>query len=130
MLHKWKLRTAPRSGMVDLTAEVQGAVDRSGVRSRLACVYTPHTTAAITVNEHDDPDVARDILTAFDKLIPREGDYRHYEENSDCHIKSTLAGCSQTLIIEEGRLRLGTWQGIFFCEFDGPRDRQVWVKII
>jgi secondary thiamine-phosphate synthase enzyme len=130
MLHKLKLRTGQRSAMIDVTGEVQEAVDRSKVRSGLACVYTPHTTGAITINEHDDPDVARDILATLEKLIPQEGDYRHYEENSDSHIKSTLTGSSQTVIIEDGRLQLGAWQGIFFCEFDGPREREVWVKIL
>ena len=116
--------------MLDVTGQVQKAVERSGVRSGLACIFTPHTTAGVVINEHDDPDVARDILSTLEKLVPRQGDYRHYEENSDSHIKSALAGCSQTVIIEEGRLLLGTWQGVFFCEFDGPRQRELWIKII
>jgi secondary thiamine-phosphate synthase enzyme len=130
MLYKFKLQTKARNVMVDVTAEVQKAVGASGVRSGLACIFAPHTTAAITINEHDDPDVARDIEATLEKLVPRAGNYRHYEDNSDSHIKSTLAGCSQTVIIEDGRLLLGTWQGIFFCEFDGPRHREVWVKIV
>ncbi|MBI3694103.1 MAG: YjbQ family protein [Acidobacteria bacterium] len=130
MIHKFKIQTKTRNGMVDVTSEVQKVVERSGVESALACVFTPHTTAAITINEHDDPDVARDIVKTLEKLVPQKGDYRHYEENSDSHIKSTLAGCSQTVIIDDGRLQLGTWQGIFFCEFDGPRQREVWVKIL
>ena len=130
MIHKFKIQTKVRNGMVDVTSEVQKAVQRSVVESGLACVFTPHTTAAVTINEHDDPDVARDIVTALEKLVPQKGDYRHYEENSDSHIKSTLSGCSQTVIIEDGRLQLGTWQGVFFCEFDGPRQREVWVKIV
>lgn len=130
MLEKFKLETKARNVMVDVTAEVQKAVDRSGVRDGIACVFTPHTTAAITINEHDDPDVARDILATLCRLVPKEGDYRHYEENSDAHVKSSLAGCSQTVIIENGSVLLGTWQGVFFCEFDGPRHREVWVKIL
>jgi secondary thiamine-phosphate synthase enzyme len=130
MLQKFKVDTAARNVMVDVTAAVQKAVERSGVKSGLACIFAPHTTAAITINEHDDPDVARDILAALEKLVPQKGDYKHYEHNSDSHIKSTLTGCSQTVIIEDGRLALGTWQGVFFCEFDGPRHREVWVKIV
>lgn len=116
--------------MIDVTAQVQRAVDQSGVRTGLACIFTPHTTAAVTINEHDDPDVARDIAATLEKMVPQKGDYRHYEGNSDSHIKSTLTGSSQTVIIEDGRLQLGTWQGVFFCEFDGPRQREVWVKIL
>ncbi|HZS52450.1 MAG TPA: secondary thiamine-phosphate synthase enzyme YjbQ [Bryobacterales bacterium] len=130
MLQKLKLQTTARTLMLDVTGQVQKAVERSGVRSGLACIFTPHTTAGVVINEHDDPDVARDILSTLEKLVPRQGDYRHYEENSDSHIKSALAGCSQTVIIEEGRLLLGTWQGVFFCEFDGPRQRELWIKII
>ena len=130
MLQKFRVQTKTRNTMIDVTAEVQRAIERSGVKSGLACIFTPHTTAAITINEHDDPDVARDIWATLEKLIPQEGDYRHYEDNSDSHIKSTLAGCSQTVIIEDGQVVLGTWQGVFFCEFDGPRQREVWVKIV
>ncbi len=129
MLQKLKLQTTARTLMLDVTGQVQKAVERSGIRSGLACIFTPHTTAGVVINEHDDPDVARDILSTLEKLVPRQGDYRHYEENSDSHIKSTLAGCSQTVIIEDGRLLLGTWQGVFFCEFDGPRQRELWIKI-
>jgi secondary thiamine-phosphate synthase enzyme len=129
MLQKLKLQTTARTLMLDVTGQVQKAVERSGVRSGLACIFTPHTTAGVVINEHDDPDVARDILSTLEKLVPRQGDYRHYEENSDSHIKSALAGCSQTVIIEDGRLLLGTWQGVFFCEFDGPRQRELWIKI-
>ena len=130
MLQKLRLHTTTRNVMLDVTPEVQKAVERSGVSGGLACVFTPHTTAAVTVNEHADPDVARDMLAALGKLVPQEGDYRHCEENSDSHIKSALVGCSQTVIIEDGRLLLGRWQGIFFCEFDGPRERELWVKIL
>lgn len=130
MIQKLKLHTTACNTMLDVTPEVQKVVDGSGVRSGLACIFAPHTTAAVTVNEHADPDVARDMLAAFEKLVPQKGDYRHYEDNSDSHIESALVGCSQTAIIEDGRLLLGTWQGIFFCEFDGPRERELWVKIV
>jgi len=129
MLQKLTLQTTTRNTMLDLTAEVQRIVQQSKVRDGMACIFTPHTTAAITVNEHADPDVARDMLAALSGLVPPDGDYRHAEENSDSHIKSALVGCSQTVIIEEGRLLLGRWQGVFFCEFDGPRQREVWIKI-
>jgi len=130
MLYKLKVQTRARNILVDVTADVQKAIDQSGVKSGLACVYTPHTTAAVTINENADPDVARDMLVTLEKLIPQRGDYRHAEDNSDSHIKSSLTGCSQTVIIDQGRLLLGTWQGVFFCEFDGPRHREVWVKIL
>ena len=130
MIYKFKVRTETRRAMLDVTAEIQKTVEQSGVRSGLACIFTPHTTAGVAINEHDDPDVARDILATLERVVPREGDYRHYEGNSDSHIQATLAGCSQTVIIEDGRLQLGTWQGVFFCEFDGPRQREVWVKIV
>jgi secondary thiamine-phosphate synthase enzyme len=90
-------------------------------------VYVPHTTAAVTINEAADPDVARDIDVALSALVPRSGDYHHSEGNSDGHVKSTLVGCSETILVDDGRLVLGTWQGIFFCEFDGPRSRTVLV---
>ena len=130
MLYKFNVQTRARNVLVDVTGDVQKAVDQSGVRSGLACVYTPHTTAAVTINENADPDVGRDILVTLEKLIPQRGDYHHAEDNSDSHIKSSLTGCSQTVIIEDGQLQLGTWQGVFFCEFDGPRRREVWVKIV
>ena len=130
MLQKLHIRTPARNSMVDVTAEVQRIVAESGVRSGLVCIFTPHTTAAVTINEHDDPDVARDILVTLEKQIPQQGDYRHYEHNSDSHIKSSLTGCSQTVIVDDGRIMLGTWQGVFFCEFDGPRQREVWVKVV
>jgi secondary thiamine-phosphate synthase enzyme len=130
MLYKFEVQTRARHALVDVTAQVQQAVDRSGVRGGLACVFTPHTTAAVTINENADPDVARDLLVTLEKLIPQRGDYRHAEDNSDSHIKSSLTGCSEIVIVEEGRLQLGTWQGIFLCEFDGPRHRELWVKVM
>jgi secondary thiamine-phosphate synthase enzyme len=130
MLYRFEVQTRARSALVDVTPQVQQAVDRAGVRSGLVCVFTPHTTAAVTINENADPDVARDILVTLEKLIPQRGDYRHAEDNSDSHIKSSLTGCSELVIVEEGQLQLGTWQGVFLCEFDGPRRREVWVKVL
>lgn len=116
--------------MVDITQQVQQAVGQRGIKSGICVVYCPHTTAAITINENADPDVPRDIGMALGKIAPRSWDYRHSEGNSDSHIQTSLVGPSMTLIVDEGRLLLGTWQGVFFCEFDGPRERTFYVKTI
>jgi secondary thiamine-phosphate synthase enzyme len=115
--------------MVDITARVREAVRQSGVLDGTCVVYVPHTTAGITVNESADPAVAADILEHLGKLVP-QGKYRHREGNADSHIKASLMGFSLTLVLDRGDLDLGTWQGIFLCEFDGPRRRRVWVKVI
>ena len=125
-----EVKTTRRSELVDITAEVAKLVAASGVQQGVCHLYVPHTTAGITINESDDPDVARDIEAALDRLVPKDAPYRHYEGNADSHVKSTLTGVSQAVHIEDGRLALGRWQGIFFCEFDGPRHRQVRVKMI
>lgn len=125
-----EVKTTRRTGLVDVTAEVRKVVAESGVSHGVCRLYVPHTTAGLTINEGDDPDVARDIEAAIDRLVPREGTYRHHEGNADSHIKSTLTGVSQTVLIEDGCLALGRWQAIFFCEFDGPRHRQVFVRIV
>ena len=116
--------------MVDITSQVQSAVDKVGINDGQVTVYCPHTTAAITINENADPDVTHDILMTLEELFPknRKG-YRHSEGNSDSHVKSSLVGCSENILIENGRLILGTWQGVFFCEFDGPRSRKVILQI-
>ncbi len=124
------LETRSRFEMLDITAAVQNAIREEGVTSGLCLVYTPHTTAAITINENADPDVPRDILAALDKAVPLSAHYRHAEGNSAAHVKSSLVGASELVIIENGRLVLGTWQSIFFCEFDGPRTRKFMVKVI
>ena len=124
------LETRSRFEMLDITAAVQNAIREEGVTSGLCLVYTPHTTAAITINENADPDVPRDILAALDKAAPLSAHYRHAEGNSAAHVKSSLVGASELVIIENGRLVLGTWQSIFFCEFDGPRTRKFMVKVI
>jgi secondary thiamine-phosphate synthase enzyme len=116
--------------MVNLTARVQELVSQSGVRRGLCLIHAPHTTAGITVQEGYDPDVTRDILSKLEKMVPREEEYKHAEGNSDAHIKALLTGSSQTLPIEYGKLQLGRWQAVFFCEYDGPRTRSVWVQII
>jgi secondary thiamine-phosphate synthase enzyme len=125
-----QIKTTRRTQFVDITDEVQSAVTKSQIKSGICHVYVPHTTAAVTINEHADPDVASDVEAAFDRLIPHRGPYKHSEGNSDSHIKSILVGNTQTVFISDGRLALGRWQGIFFCEFDGPRTRQLHLKII
>jgi secondary thiamine-phosphate synthase enzyme len=123
------VRTHSRTEWVDITAAVQKVVRESKVGSGLLTLFVPHATAAVAINENADPSVQQDILADLNRLIPFNGPYRHMEGNSAAHIKSSLVGPSQTIFIEEGRLVLGTWQGIYFCEFDGPRSRKIWVKI-
>jgi secondary thiamine-phosphate synthase enzyme len=124
------VKTSRRTQFVDITREVQAAVLESGADNGMCYVYVPHTTAGIAINEHADPDVASDVEGIFDRLIPHRGPYRHAEGNTDSHMKAVLTGTSQTLFIENGKLALGTWQGIFLCEFDGPRQRKVHVKVV
>lgn len=122
------LRTTAREHLLDVTEELQELVARKGWTHGALVLLCPHTTGAVTVNEAADPDVARDIAVNMGNLVPRRGDYRHAEGNSDAHIKTSLFGPSLLLIVDGGRLRLGTWQGVYFCEFDGPRDRRLWVQ--
>jgi secondary thiamine-phosphate synthase enzyme len=124
------VKTSRRTEWVNITSEVNRCVVASGISHGVCHVFIPHTTAGVTINEGDDPDVARDMEGAFDRMVPREAGYKHYEGNSDSHIKATLVGSSQSVWIENGRLRLGRWQSIFLCEFDGPRNREVHVKIV
>jgi len=124
------LETHSRFEMIDITAAVQKAVRDGNIKEGGCLVYTPHTTAAITINENADPDVPRDILAALDRAIPLSAGYRHAEGNSAAHVKSSLVGASEMIIIENGRLTLGTWQAIFFCEFDGPRTRKFMIKTL
>lgn len=123
--------TSKRSEIVDITPLVARIVASQQVSSGMVVVYVPHTTAGVTINENADPDVKHDFLRKLDELIPkREGYYRHGEGNSDSHVKTSLVGNSATVLIEDGQLVLGTWQGVYFCEFDGPRKREVVVKVI
>ena len=119
--------TGRRTELVDITHRVEDLVQRAGVENALCTIFVPHTTAAVTINENADPSVPYDILKIVDSLIPFEAGYRHSEGNSAAHIKSSLVGVSLQVVVEGGRLRLGTWQGIYFAEFDGPRSRKVWV---
>lgn len=124
------IRTNAREEIVDLTPKIEAAVVASGVENGLCVVFVPHTTAGVTINENADPDVPEDLLAALRRAVPEGLPYRHGEGNSPAHIKASLIGSSVTVIVESGRLRLGTWQGIQFCEFDGPRARKVWVKVV
>jgi len=124
------VRTGSRDEMVDITAEVASAVGESGVADGMATVYVPHTTAGVTINENADPSVVHDVLAALDQAVPwRQGFYRHGEGNSAAHVKSSLVGCSARVLVGAGRLVLGTWQGIYFCEFDGPRSRRAIIAV-
>ena len=125
-----EVKSSRRTQLLDVTSDVQQIVSSSGISSGVCYLYVPHTTAGITINEADDPDVARDIEATLDRLIPHKGPYKHAEGNADSHIKALLVGSSATLSIENARLALGRWQGIFFCEFDGPRSRTLHVKIL
>jgi secondary thiamine-phosphate synthase enzyme len=124
------VKTDRRTQLVDVTAQVQNVVASSGVAAGICYLYVPHTTAAITINECADPDVARDVEGTLDRLIPTTGPYRHSEGNSDSHVKAVVVGASQIIHVEGCKLVLGRWQGVFFCEFDGPRDRRLQVKVV
>jgi secondary thiamine-phosphate synthase enzyme len=116
-----RVKTVRRTQLVDVTDLVEKAVAKAGVTSGMCHVFVPHTTAGVIINEHFDPDVATDLEGVFERLVPRSGPYRHAEGNSDSHAKAVLTGASQVIFVEEGKLVLGQWQGVFFCEFDGPR---------
>jgi secondary thiamine-phosphate synthase enzyme len=125
-----RVKTVRRTQLVDVTDLVEKEVAKAGVASGLCHVFVPHTTAGVIINEHFDPDVATDLEGLFERLVPRSGPYRHAEGNSDSHAKAVLTGASQVIFVEKGKLVLGQWQGVFFCEFDGPRERKIWVKVV
>ena len=124
------VKTHEKTELIDITTDINRIVQKSGVAQGLCLLYVPHTTSAVTINESADPSVKSDILMILNQVVPWEANYRHMEGNSPAHVKSTLVGPSQMIAIENSRLVLGTWQGIFFCEFDGPRNRKVHVRII
>jgi secondary thiamine-phosphate synthase enzyme len=126
-MQRFSVRTSRRVEMIDITDRVQTALAESGLRDGVCTVFVPHTTAGVTINENADPSVVRDILATLSSLVPDSAHYTHSDGNSDAHIKASMMGFSVQVIVESGRLQLGTWQGIYFCEFDGPRSRQVWV---
>ncbi len=129
-MKQFTVKTTSRFQMIDITGVVRSALRESGVQSGICCVFVPHTTAAVTINENADADVQRDIIAELDKVIPLNDNYRHIEGNSAAHVKSSLVGASEMVLVERGELVLGTWQSLFFCEFDGPRTRRFHVKFI
>ena len=125
-----QIRTSERVQLIDITSTVQAYVSEKGTQNGIITIYVPHTTCGITINEHADPDVVRDLKMQLGKLAPENAGYHHYEGNSDSHVKSSLIGASETVIISNSQMILGTWQGIFLCDFDGPRTRNVHLKIM
>jgi len=130
VLYRLSVKTGGRVDFRDITAMVRETVSSSGVKSGVCYVFVPHTTAGITINEHADPSVVQDMAVELDRMVPQHNRYRHMEGNSPAHIKASLVGSSQTLFVEDGRPVLGTWQGVFFCEFDGPRNRSLLIKVV
>jgi secondary thiamine-phosphate synthase enzyme len=130
MLRYINVKSRHRNEMIDITGEVEKELKETGVKSGVCYIYVPHTTAAVTINEGADPSVRHDILTTLSRLIPYDLNYAHLEGNSDAHVKSSIVGASQLVPVDEGRLILGTWQSVYFCEFDGPRHRRVILKFI
>jgi len=128
MIHKFKVKTSARSEMTDITRELRALVGENGVEDGVCHVFVPHTTCGLAINENADPDVKRDIVAALDETVPADLDYRHSEGNSPAHIKSVLVGPSLTIFVEGGALQLGTWQGVYLCEYDGPRTREIWTR--
>ena len=129
-MEKISIRTDRRIDLIDITDKVQTVVSKSKIKEGMCFLFCPHTTAGLTINENADPSVRRDIINTLNKLVPDNAGYAHSEGNADSHIKSSLFGSSLTIFIEDGQLAFGTWQGIYFCEGDGPRSRKVWVKIV
>lgn len=129
MIHALEIRTRDRTQFVEITRDVQEWVRKAGLKEGVVSVFVPHTTAGVTINEHADPDVVHDIKGVLDRMVPWEGPYRHAEGNTAAHVKASMMGSSAQVFVEGGALRLGTWQGIFFCEFDGPRTRTVWLRM-
>ncbi len=127
---RYKIQTTKPQQFINITNKVANEVKNSNVKDGIAVIYVPHTTAGVTINENADPDVVEDIISTLDKAYPVQGEYLHFEGNSHAHIKASLMGVSCTVMIQDGMLLLGTWQGIYFCEFDGPRNREFYVKII
>jgi secondary thiamine-phosphate synthase enzyme len=128
-MEQLNVRTPSHACMIEITAQVAQVVARTGITEGICHVFVPHTTAGVTINENADPTVRADMLNALDKIVPWRGNYEHGEGNSAAHIKASMMGSAQTVLVSGGRLRLGTWQGIYLCEFDGPRQRRVWVKV-
>ena len=128
-MKKFPIKTSVRTEFVDITTEVAEAVTDSGITDGIVTVFIPHTTGGVMINENADPDVMRDITVVLDEMVPWSNNYWHAEGNTAAHVKAAMVGASAQIIVEDGRMQLGTWQGIYFCEFDGPRQRTVWVKV-
>jgi secondary thiamine-phosphate synthase enzyme len=129
-MEKFTVHSPDRTAIIDITKQVQSIVKENGIKNGICYVFIPHTTAGVTINENADPDVKSDMLMEINKVIPFTDSYQHMEGNSAAHIKASLFGNSETIFLKDGRLQLGTWQGVFFCEFDGPRTRHVWINLI
>ncbi len=129
MYSQVEVRTPEHACMVDITAQVERLVAQSGIQDGVCCIFVPHTTAGITINENADPTVKSDILETLGKIVPWTGDYDHTEGNSAAHIKASMMGASQSVFVARGKLALGTWQGVYLAEFDGPRTRRIWVRV-
>ncbi len=129
-MEQFSVQSTDRTGIIDITQQVQSIISNSGIKNGVCYIFIPHTTACVTINENADPDVKTDMLMEINKIIPFSDSYKHMEGNSAAHIKASILGNSETVFIQNGRLQLGTWQGVFFCEFDGPRNRKVWVNLV
>ena len=129
-MQKISVRTSKRTELIDITGQIQDIVIKSNIQEGTCLVFCPHTTAGLTINENADPSVRKDITNTLNKLVPENAGYAHSEGNADSHIKSSLFGSSLTIFVRDGQLAFGTWQGIYFCENDGPRSREIWVKLI
>ncbi len=129
-MEKINIKTTKRVDLIDITNQIENVVSQSKVKDGVCSIFCPHTTAGLTINENADPSVRRDIINTLNRLVPESAGYSHSEGNADSHIKSSIFGSSLTIFIEGGQLAFGTWQGIYFCESDGPRSREVWVKVI
>lgn len=130
MFEQLEIRTTSHDCLIDITAQVQALLERSAIREGVCTVYVPHTTAGVTINENADPTVCTDLLQALEQIVPWRNQYEHAEGNSAAHVKASLMGASASILVHGGQLRLGTWQGIYLAEFDGPRTRRVWVKVV
>jgi len=128
-MYEIEINTTDQVQFIDITNKIQKVVIEEEIKNGICTVFTPHTTAAVTINENADPDVSADMIKEINKIVPFSDYYRHFEGNSAAHIKSSMVGVSEIIFIENGNLKLGRWQGIYFCEFDGPRKRKVWIKI-
>lgn len=127
---EFTIRTTKRDEFIDIGYYVEEALEKSGIKNGIITVFVPHTTAGVTINEDADSDVVRDLLWTLDNLVPERREYKHMEGNSHAHMKASIMGSSCNIIVEDGKMKLGTWQGIYFCEFDGPRTRRVYIKVM